>query len=391
MTHVDILIIGGGIAGLWTLARLRRSGYDAWLVESSSIGGIQSIASQGIIHGGTKYALGGKLGDSAKAIGDMPRVWNDCLDGTGEVDLSGVEIHTKTQLMWSTRSAVSRVAGFFAGKLMEDRMSPMATTDYPAPFNHAAFDGVIYQLNEPVLNTASLMSELYQQLSAFCFKGNVILNADEPTRATCQDPVTGKSLKLNARQIVLAAGESNESLLRQLHRRAPVMQRRPVHMALLKSRQLPAVYAHCLSASANPRLTITSTRVDDATCWYVGGNIAETGIHRNREQQIQACQKELQEVLPWIDFQQCEWSALMINRAEIQMPGNKRPDSCYVDAHESVITAWPTKLAFAPRVASEVIGMLAESGLMPSEHQSARPEWPEPELATWPWLNTQWS
>jgi len=391
MTDVDVLIIGGGIAGLWTLARLRRSGHDAWLVESSALGGIQSIASQGIIHGGSKYALGGKLGDSAKAIGDMPRIWNECLDGTGEVDLSAVEIHTRSQLMWSTKSAVSRVAGFFAGKLMEDRMSPLQRADYPAPFNHAAFDGVIYRLNEPVLNTASLMTELYHQLSAFCFKGNVILNADEPTQVTCQDQLSGESMKLNARQIVLAAGEGNESLLGQLHRPTPAMQRRPVHMTLLKSRQLPLVYAHCLSASSNPRLTITSTRVDDETCWYVGGNIAETGIHRNREEQIEACQQELQKVMPWIDFQPCKWSALMLNRAEIQTRGNKRPDSCHVDAHDSVITAWPTKLAFAPRVASGIIDRLGKAGIMPSAHHTARPDWPRPEMATWPWLNTQWS
>jgi len=322
MTNVDVVIIGGGIAGLWTLARLRQSGYDAWLVESSYIGGIQSIASQGIIHGGSKYALGGKLGDSAKAIGDMPRIWNECLEGSGEIDLSAVEVHTRTQLLWSTRSAVSKVAGFFAGKLMEDRMTQMNRAEYPAPFNHAAFDGVVYQLNEPVLNTASLMSELYQQLRRFCFKGKVILNADEPNRVNCQDEITGAFLELNARQVVLTAGEGNESLLRQLQRRAPLMQRRPVHMTLLKSKQLPPVYAHCLSASANPRLTITSTRFDGETCWYIGGNIAETGIQRNRQEQIQACRKELQAVLPWMDFQQCKWSAMMLNRAEIQTPGN---------------------------------------------------------------------
>jgi glycerol-3-phosphate dehydrogenase len=391
MTNVDVVIIGGGIAGLWTLARLRQSGYDAWLVESSLIGGVQSIASQGIIHGGSKYALGGKLGDSAKAIGDMPRIWNDCLSGAGEVDLSAVAIHTRHQLMWSTRSALSRVAGFFAGKLMEDRMSEMQRAEYPAPFDHTAFDGVLYRLNEPVLNTASLMSELYQQLRSFCLKGAVELDADEPIRVTCKDEQSGESLVLNAGQIVLAAGEGNESLLRQLHSQEPVMQRRPVHMTLLKSGQLPHIYAHCLGAGANPRLTITSTMVNDETCWYVGGNIAESGVNRNREEQIQACQKELQAVLPWMDFDQCQWSALLLNRAEIQTPGHKRPDSCYVGARGAVMTVWPTKLAFAPRVASEVISRLSESGITPSQHRTARPDWPEPEMAAWPWLHTQWS
>ncbi len=48
----DILIVGGGIAGLWLNARLRRAGYATVLVESASLGGGQSVKSQGIIHGG---------------------------------------------------------------------------------------------------------------------------------------------------------------------------------------------------------------------------------------------------------------------------------------------------------------------------------------------------
>ena len=61
----DIVIFGGGIAGLWLLDRLRIQGYQVILLESSSLGGGQTYASQGIIHGGLKYALGGSIADSA--------------------------------------------------------------------------------------------------------------------------------------------------------------------------------------------------------------------------------------------------------------------------------------------------------------------------------------
>ena len=56
---VDVLIIGGGIAGLWTLACLQKAGYKAVLLESQSLGHGQTRYAQGIIHGGTKYALSG--------------------------------------------------------------------------------------------------------------------------------------------------------------------------------------------------------------------------------------------------------------------------------------------------------------------------------------------
>jgi glycerol-3-phosphate dehydrogenase len=391
MTNVDVVIIGGGIAGLWTLAILRNLGYDAFLIESCHIGGIQSMASQGIIHGGTKYALGGKLGDSAKAIGDMPAIWKDCLNGTGELDLSAVEVHTRTQLMWSSQSAVSKVAGFFASKMMSDRMKLLKPDKFPAPFNTPEFDGSIYQLNEPVLNTASLMSVLYQQLREFCFKGNVVLDGKSLNTVICTDEGTGNSLRLQASQLVLTGGQGNEGLLKQLKRESPVMQRRPVHMVMLKSKGLPAIYAHCLAASSNPRVTITSTQFNQHTFWYVGGQIAETGVKRNRNQQINACRKELEDILPWVDFDNCQWSTLMLDRAEIQTPGNRRPESCFVKAQQQVITVWPTKLAFAPKAASEVVAELTRTGIQPSGGHVARPEWPQPELATWPWLDTQWS
>ena len=71
---VDVLIVGGGIAGLWLLAELRAKGYQV-ILASDELGKGQTIASQGIIHGGTKYALSGKLTGATLAIGDMPRLW----------------------------------------------------------------------------------------------------------------------------------------------------------------------------------------------------------------------------------------------------------------------------------------------------------------------------
>ena len=57
----DVLIVGAGVAGLWLNARLRRQGFSTIVVERESLGGGQSVKSQGIIHGGAKYALHGAL------------------------------------------------------------------------------------------------------------------------------------------------------------------------------------------------------------------------------------------------------------------------------------------------------------------------------------------
>ncbi|HNE27160.1 MAG TPA: FAD-dependent oxidoreductase, partial [Pseudomonadales bacterium] len=90
--QVDIAIIGGGIAGLWLLACARRAGYNAVLFERAALGSGQTVASQGMIHGGVKYTLSGALSGASEAIADMPAHWRRCIKGEGDVDLRGTRI-----------------------------------------------------------------------------------------------------------------------------------------------------------------------------------------------------------------------------------------------------------------------------------------------------------
>ena len=84
--RIDVLIFGGGAAGLWLLDTLHRKGYRVLLAETTALGAGQTIAAQGIIHGGIKYTLTGLFTESARAIRDMPGVWRHCLSGQGQPD-----------------------------------------------------------------------------------------------------------------------------------------------------------------------------------------------------------------------------------------------------------------------------------------------------------------
>ena len=90
MIKTDITIIGGGITGLWLLSLLRSQGYEALLFEKSKLGSGQTLASQGMIHGGLKYNLDGVTGEASETIASMPGIWRQCLAGDGVVDLSNV-------------------------------------------------------------------------------------------------------------------------------------------------------------------------------------------------------------------------------------------------------------------------------------------------------------
>ena len=114
--ELDVVIFGGGCAGLWTLDELSRRGYAALLLEAGGLGGGQTVASQGILHGGMKYALAGLLTPSAGGVREMPAVWRACLAGQREPDLSGTRVRAESCYLWQTQSVSSRL-GMWGARL----------------------------------------------------------------------------------------------------------------------------------------------------------------------------------------------------------------------------------------------------------------------------------
>ncbi|MFA5626390.1 MAG: FAD-dependent oxidoreductase [Thiohalomonadaceae bacterium] len=386
--QVDIVICGGGVAGLWLLARLRQQGYQAILIELSKLGSGQTRYAQGIIHGGTKYALTGAVSGSSEAIAAMPALWRDCLAGSGEIDLRAAKLLSRHQYLWSTAGLTSRMAGFFASKLMRSRIEPLTSSDYPAVFRHEQFLGQVYSLEEPVLDTASLLHALAQPHENFIWHAQV-----RQIDGLCLSLVNGdRQINISTKQIVLTAGRGNAGLLRLLGRDTPRMQTRPLKMVMLRGDLPTGVYAHCLGASSNPRITISShTDIHGRSVWYLGGELADAGVMRSDAEQLSAARKELSELLPWLDINGCDFAVLDIDRAEPQMSGGRRPDDVYVEQHDGVITAWPTKLAFAPRLAMRVLELLQQAQINPAAANEL-PNWDFPGYALLPWQEEErWS
>jgi len=390
--NVDFLIIGGGIAGLWLLADLKAQGYSVLLCESNALGAGQTIASQGIIHGGTKYALTGKLSNASTAIGTMPQRWKAALAGEDRVDLSCVKWLSKNQLLWTSPNMASKVTGFFASKVMQSRMQSVSKIDYPELFQHRDFKGNLYQLDEPVLDIPSLLQSFQQQfsdciihidaqhsalaktLSSLLSKqydqAKIPLQQQQYNQDSIQTQISqpkwqfnarlsnGEALNIHAKKIILSAGEGNAALTQALGMKAPTMQRRPLHMVMLKSMDLPMIYAHALGVSDKPKMTITSHK-DQAgqTVWYIGGEPAELGVQQTSLELIESTQKALQQNLAWLDFSpkpSQQWSTLRINRSEGQQKAGQRPNQPVVQLLDNLCIAWPTKLAFAPLLSDQI-------------------------------------
>lgn len=391
--NTDIVIVGGGIAGLWLLNSLSKQGFDVLLLEKDSIGGGQSVRSQGIIHGGIKYALNGVLSQASDAIKDMPLRWKKCLAGEGELDLSGVTQLSDAHYLWSQRSLGAKITSFFAKKAMSGRVDNVATADYPAVFAHPEFKGNLYKLNEIVLDVPSLMTKLaagFQSriLKLDTSKGNWQRDCDAKiSNFSCAE----QQLSINAQHFIFAAGEGNGAILAQLNIDIPKMQLRPLHMVMLTHETDISIYAHCIGASSKPLATITHHINDNGSfTWYFGGDIAETGVERERAAQISQAQQLMAKTLPWVNLKNPVWDTLRINRAEPKQSNLSRPDAAFLHNQHNYSVCWPTKLALTPNLSDQVIASLKQQGITPKHKLLAShlQDLEQPVIAALAWSTT---
>ena len=361
---VDIAIIGGGIGGLWLLNRLCNRGYNAVLLEKYALGSEQSINSQGMIHGGIKYALGGALTGASEAIAVMPDHWRRCLRGEGDVDLRGAKVLSDHFYLWSTESLTSRLTAFFGSKLTRGRVDTVKTSERHPVFQNPAFHGNVYRLVDMVLDVPSVIQKLAHNCAGRIFKSDALefIRSSDGRVDAIQFKNNSENVEIRPQRVVLSAGAGNEALLQQLDCTKPEMQRRPLQQVLVKHDYPHALYAHCTGNNPSPRLTISSHRTADRKwVWYLGGDLATSGVDLSADELIAKAKSELRELLPWLPFNNAQWATVRIDRVEPKQKGLVKPDKAFAavaDKCANVITAWPTKLTLAPNMSDNVEALL---------------------------------
>ncbi|MEX2468366.1 MAG: FAD-dependent oxidoreductase [Pseudohongiellaceae bacterium] len=391
----DIVVFGGGVAGLWLLNKLHQQGYNAVLLETDALGSGQSLASQGIIHGGLKYSLGGVLSGAAQAIAPMPGRWRQSLRGELAPDLSAVGVLSEEYYMWSDAGIRSRLKAFFGSKGLRGRVEAVAPADYPAFFREATVAGQLYRLPDFVVDTCSLLAALAAPVRHALFRIDVgslrFQRAADGTLETVDVACGDETVRLSARRFIFSAGRGNRQLITAAGLTQPQTQERPLHMVYLTRSKLPDLFVHCIgdNVSLSPRLTVTAHPGPDGRCvWYLGGELAETGVDSTGEQQIRRARELLGELFPWADLGDAEWKTLRIDRAEPRMNNQFRPDDAVIICEDNAIVAWPIKLTLAPVLADKVMAELSRAGITPGEQTEAdtlRSALPEPSLATPRW------
>jgi len=387
---LDVVIFGGGAAGLWMLDELRRLGHQALVLEAGDLGAGQTIASQGIIHGGLKYTLGGLFTRSARAIRDMPLIWRNCLAGEAKPNLKRTRLRALYCHLWQTASLSSRLA--MIGARAGLRIAPRRLAHDQRPDALRGCPGVVARLDEQVIEPDSLLMTFADRLRPFLLqidaRHGLEFDVDGPGRIRMirlLNPANGEPLDLAPRHVVLSAGEGNAALRAAAGLPDGAMQRRPLHMVMARG-DLPVLNGHCVDGRAT-RLTITTTQ-DHAgrNVWQIGGQIAEDGVSMTPPELVALGHDDVARALPGVALDGVQWATYRVDRAEPATSGRARPDDAHALLEGNTITAWPTKLALVPRLAEQVIGLLgppqAPDG---AASPPGLPPWPRPSVALPPW------
>lgn len=414
---LDVLIFGGGVAGLWILDRLRREGYDVLLLEAKGIGAGQSGWSQGIIHGGGKYALRGVRDFAAvEAIKHMPDRWRAALAGQprpGDPDLSAGAVLSPECLMWlPSSSLVARLQALVGmgivaqAGLLATRPVPVPRAEWPAALAAAA----VYTMAEPVMDVRSVLMAL-----ASAHPGRVLgfepgsiypeTPGDWSTIQVASGP-GGEVITLSPKLTIFAAGNGNRALLDQRQQPTPRMQVRPLRMLMLEG-PLPWWHGHCV-VGGKTCLTITARPLSplgadgkpkpgDRVAWQVGGNIAEHLSGRDEAAMASPetraeIARELRRWLPGLPLDEVRWASYDAPRAEGYREDALRPSGVHLsEAGVRALACWPTKLALAPLLADDVLERCRSEIGEPVGLGSFRPpDWPAAPEAPYPWETCAW-
>ena len=390
----DVAVVGGGIAGLWTLRALEERGCSAVLIEADALGRGQSVASQGIVHGGGKYALRSVTDlASMRAIRDMPDRWREHLNGRRAPSLESARMRSEECWMWLPRGSFrARLAA--AGLLPLLRHTGVLACP-PQRRPRAQWPSVLRRhalradaMAEPVLDTVSVLRALATGARSPLARARI-----EDVRADASGDwivslatIDGSdSLELRASAVVCTAGLGNGALLRLAGLPEEDMQRRPLRMFLVRGMRAP-LYGHCID-TGRTRITVTAASQDDAWVWQIGGEVAERNAAlEESEQTLADARKELQACLPGLNLEGVEWSSYAVVRAEGRHPRHRRPSGVqWLQPHPGLFFAWPTKWAMAPLLAEELAEVLHERVRSHAPISAWPGRWPRPEIARPPW------
>jgi hypothetical protein len=348
----DIVIFGGGIAGLWLLALLRSYDYNAFLLESDAFGAGQSIASQGILHRGYKYLTDANFNRQiVRATFETFSYWRDAFwSSRARVPLPTELIASERVYYLSHDEKIIDLLKIAERELNITRPTQIQRDHWPSIFASCDSSSELFAAEEIVIDVPKLLGTLSARNSNWIYK----LDGSQDVTFAGNEIRIGEEIALDARCVVFCAGKNNEQFLSKLDVKIE-MQDRPLSMVIAGPVE-NELYAHFSSRGLSPDFTITTHLDREGTrFWYIGGELAEKPESNLSTRSVDLAKAKLRQYLP-DDYNRIKgWKLHYVHRAEPAQIGGGLPSSYFIHRHGHFLFAWPSKLCLAPAMCRELL------------------------------------
>lgn len=349
--HRQVIIVGAGIAGLWTLRRLVAAGFDAVLLEKEAIGAGQTLGAQGILHGGVKYGLDGSNRSIAGKLRRLPPIWLECLAGKREPSLAAAHTLSPCQHLWAADSWLAKVGATVGARAMQGEVRKLDKEAWPEALRDGGHKGSVYELEETVIEVKSVLAALAEPVRDRILRAGI--EGFEVAEGGGLKAVSCGGVRLTAEVFLFMAATGNEAAAEAAGFGAGVTQRRPLKQVMVRGK-LPKLYGHCVTATPKPVVTITAHPLGEETVWYLGGGVAEDATNLSNNEAILNARKKLEGVFPKFTWTGLKWACWAVDRAEPNA-ASRLPDGPVLLERGATALAWPTKLVYAPALADQAL------------------------------------
>jgi len=394
---VDVLILGGGIQGVWLLRDLAAAGYSVVLLDIRALGGEQTCHSHVYLHRGYNYQQTGLI----TALGEAHRRWVTCLnqargllDGPRPVlGFTNLADYTKKQAVWDD------------AKLRPPDTLPEVA--WPSPLRNGHVKSC-WSTDEEYADATVLVSALIQGFEDHTSKIEHVIDMtlSQHKRGPHTDfgvsevkvrMPNGGTLAVQPRAVVLAAGHGNQQLM-DLVARYPELkpafanqqQVRKGHMLVVKGKLEPLCGIFSLDEAHE--LFIVSRQDNEDTIWLVSDNRSpalssvEDYFGRGHVRRwLPLVLEGLKNLAP--DYfkddekkAQWRWGVYEAPKAEGRHTGGLPTEHVILRVRSvpNVWTVWPTKLTLAPLASREIVAAIRgelkapESSELPAQWYKVR-------------------
>jgi glycine/D-amino acid oxidase-like deaminating enzyme len=415
--NVDVLIVGGGVQGLWLLRDFTRVGYHSILIEKEKVGGTQTLHSHGYLHQGYSYNDVGMARHLKSAKDRWTTFCNNQDIPTAHLSSFFGFASPANAELWSE---VWEEAGL------------QQTAETLPEFLQSGLLRRVFRTGDIWLDTSDLARRLVEGVEDRIFHGSITsLKYDNLTRkiqvAIVQ--IGNESRHIIPQVVVFAAGAGNSgliSMLRDLRIEPNRARYRKSQMLVIKSRH-GLLQGHAAIVVPDLSLFIVSRDMRNGDVIWLASydiddeskvkfsqlhkNVKEKNGHREvvDDKRVRDTVFVLSAIFPQLftkeNKEQMEWGAYVGLKAEAITGTVILPNEWVIDSFNTsnVYAVWPTKLTLAPQASEKLAFKLLDTikptqgtfdasahGLPSRNWEIGEEKWKEEKLVSWTDFSSQY-